>query len=223
VEAINAGGTSYYTGAFTFTTVPAAPAAPGLVLPASAAVGVNRLTRFVWNSSINASKYQLQVGTDNQFATVVRDTTVLDTTLVLANPLNSEGDYYWHVNAQNFGGAGAWSGTQLFSTGTVLGVDELEAGIPQVFDLQQNYPNPFNPSTIIRYDIPSTAFVKLVIYDVLGREVATLANEVQKPGRYQIQWHPTGLSTGVYFYRMEAKAQEGGGSFTNVKKLLFVK
>jgi hypothetical protein len=222
VEAINAGGTSFYTGAFSFTTVPAAPASPSLLAPASAAAGVNRATRFVWRSSLNANKYRLQIGLDNAFVTVVTDTLVLDTTAVLAKPLLANTDYYWRLNAQNFGGAGAWSSAQLFSTGTVLAVEEPE-GVPTVFEMYQNYPNPFNPSTVIRYDVPSNANVKVVIYDILGREVNTLVNGALVAGRYNVTWNASGLATGVYIYRMEAAPADGSKSFTSVKKLLLVK
>jgi hypothetical protein len=222
VEAINAGGTSFYTGASSFTTVPAAPAAPSLVAPASAAAGVNRATRFVWKPSLNANKYRLQIATDNAFASVVADTLVLDTTAVLAKALLENTDYYWRVNAQNYGGAGAWSAAQLFTTGTVLDVEEVE-GVPTTFEMYQNYPNPFNPSTIIRYDVPANADVKIVIYDILGREVNTLVNGVQVAGRYSITWNASGLATGVYIYRMEGRPADGAKAFTSVKKLLLMK
>jgi Secretion system C-terminal sorting domain len=223
VEAINAGGTSYFTGANAFTTIVAAPAVPAAVLPASAAAGVNRLARFVWNSVLNATKYRLQIATDNAFATIVTDTTVaLDTVCTLTSALLVNSDYYWRVNAQNLGGASAYSTARLFTTGTVLAVDEI-VEVPTVFDLMQNYPNPFNPSTIIRYDVPSNANVKIIIYDILGREVTTLVNAVQVAGRYNLTWNASGLATGVYIYRMEAQPESGAATFTSVKKLLLMK
>jgi hypothetical protein len=223
VEAINAGGTSNYTGTFAFTTIVAAPAVPGAVLPASAATSVNRLTRFVWNSVLNATKYRLQVATDNAFATIVADTTVpLDTTWTLISPLIANTDYYWRVNAQNIGGASAYSTARLFSTGTVLAVDDV-AEIPKAFDLLQNYPNPFNPSTNIRYDVPTSANVKITIFDILGREVTTLVNNVQVAGKYVVTWDATRLATGVYIYRMEAQPVDGSNPFTSIKKLMLMK
>jgi hypothetical protein len=224
VEAINAGGTSYYTGTFAFTTIIAAPAVPSLVSPASAATNVNRLTRFVWNSALNAAKYRLQVALDNGFVTVVSDTVVFqDTTATLLTPLDGQSDYYWHVNAQNIGGISGFSTFKLFSTGDALGVDELVNEIPQVFDLHQNYPNPFNPSTTISFDVPKNAHVNVVIYDVLGRVVTTLVNEVKAANRYRVVWDASNVSTGVYFYRMTAQAADGSGDFNSVKKLLLMK
>ncbi|MGB9591969.1 MAG: T9SS type A sorting domain-containing protein, partial [Candidatus Kryptoniota bacterium] len=93
---------------------------------------------------------------------------------------------------------------------------------PLTYALQQNYPNPFNPSTTISYEIPTTEKVTLKIYDVLGRTVATLVDDVLQPGQYTAVWsgeNSAGIrvATGVYFYRLQA------GSFTSVRKMLLVK
>ena len=89
--------------------------------------------------------------------------------------------------------------------------------MPRQFQLYQNYPNPFNPITTIKYDIVKDVNVKLVVYDILGREVKTLVNEFKKVGSYAIQMDATGLSSGTYFYRIEA------GEFVNVKKMMVIK
>lgn len=96
-------------------------------------------------------------------------------------------------------------------------VDGKAERIPTEFALRQNFPNPFNPSTTIQFDLPIAAQTRLVIYDLLGKEVAVLIDEEKKAGRYNINFAASGLSTGVYFYRLSA------GSFTQVKKLLLVK
>jgi hypothetical protein len=224
VEAVNAGGTSYYTGTFSFTTIVAPPAVPSAVSPASAAVGVGRLGPFVWNSSLNATKYRLQIATDNAFASIVRDTTVaLDTTATLRSSLVAATDYYWHVRAENLGGASAYSTARVFTTGTVLDVEAIPGVVPKEFTLFQNYPNPFNPSTTIRYDIPKTARVTISVYDVLGRVVAKLVDGIQPANSYSVQWNPSGLSSGIYFCRIQAQGVDGSGSFTSVKKLVFMK
>jgi len=222
VEAINAGGTSYFTGANAFVTIIAAPGTPAPSSPSANATGVSRNPTFTWGPVVNANKYRLQIATDNAFATIVRDTVVFeDTTCVMANTLDIEVDYFWRVLAGNLGGFGTASTARLFTTGTT-DVPDLE-GVPGEFALMQNYPNPFNPSTVIRYDIPATASVKIVIYDVLGREVAKLADGVQVAGRYNVTWNASGLATGVYIYRMEARPADGAEAFTSVKKLLLMK
>jgi hypothetical protein len=223
VQANNIGGSSGYTGASAFTTVIAAPAAPTLVSPRSTTTE-NRLTKFVWNTSANATKYRVQVATDNAFATVVRDTTVaFDTTVTLANHLDSETPYFWRVAGINAGGLGAYATAVTFTTGTVDAVGKAANVIPKSFALMQNYPNPFNPTTTITYDIPKSAFVSLKIYDVLGRLVTTLVDGIQEANSYRLQWNPTGLSSGVYFYRIQARSQDGSQNFTSVKKLVFMK
>jgi hypothetical protein len=94
-------------------------------------------------------------------------------------------------------------------------------GIPATFVLAQNYPNPFNPVTIIRFGIPanvsSPLHTTLRVYDVLGREVATLVDERLAPGMYTRGFETTGLSTGIYFYRLTA------GNFVQTKKMVFAK
>nr|MDA3861935.1 T9SS type A sorting domain-containing protein [Melioribacteraceae bacterium] len=89
--------------------------------------------------------------------------------------------------------------------------------IPNEFALSQNYPNPFNPTTIIEYSIREVSNVKLRVYDMLGREVKVLVNQEQSAGRYNIEFNAANLSSGVYFYRIEA------GNFVASKKLLLLK
>jgi hypothetical protein len=83
--------------------------------------------------------------------------------------------------------------------------------------LAQNYPNPFNPSTAIVYRVGSRELVSLRVYDLLGREVATLVNEVKQPGTYTVQWDASSLASGLYFYRLEA------GGLVYSKKSIFLK
>jgi hypothetical protein len=97
------------------------------------------------------------------------------------------------------------------------GITEDEEGIPTNYSLSQNYPNPFNPSTKIKFALPHTALTRLIIYDVLGREVKTLVSKELGAGYYEINFDATNLRSGVYFYRIQA------GNFIQTKKLLLVK
>jgi hypothetical protein len=111
--------------------------------------------------------------------------------------------------------------------GTITGVQETQ-GIPTVFALEQNYPNPFNPSTIVRFALPQQAFVTLKVYDILGREVATLVNEERSAGFFDVTWNGTNgygvkVASGVYFYRVEAKPVAGGSTFISLKKMMLLK
>jgi hypothetical protein len=83
-------------------------------------------------------------------------------------------------------------------------IDTRQIGIPQEFTLMQNYPNPFNPRTVVRSQLPEASNVKLIVYDVLGREVAVLVNERRAPGVYHDTFDGSGLASGMYVYRLTA-------------------
>jgi hypothetical protein len=100
----------------------------------------------------------------------------------------------------------------------VLGITDSEIlPIPAEFSLEQNYPNPFNPSTRIKYTLPSKEFVVLKIFNILGKEIASLVNTEQTAGTYELDFDAFNLNSGVYFYRIEA------GSYVDTKKMLLVK
>jgi hypothetical protein len=101
--------------------------------------------------------------------------------------------------------------------GTLVDIDDAPEILPGSFKLFQNYPNPFNPSTTIRYELPEKSLVTINIYSVLGEEIATLVNEGKDVGSYQVRFDGTGLSSGVYFYRMRAR------DFVETKKLLLLR
>ena len=101
------------------------------------------------------------------------------------------------------------------------GVEQIPGANPSAFQLYQNYPNPFNPLSVIKYTVGGTrdagrgaSNTRLVVYDVLGRKVATLVDGVQAPGVYEVRFEGSGLASGTYFYRLRV------GSFVDTKKLL---
>jgi hypothetical protein len=107
--------------------------------------------------------------------------------------------------------------------GDVINFSEVATGIAELspmpieYALHQNYPNPFNPSTMIRYQLPKSSLVTLKVFDMLGREVATLVNEQKEAGYYEIQWNAKTCASGVYFYMIRA------GEYNKTMKLLLVK
>lgn len=104
--------------------------------------------------------------------------------------------------------------------GGPIGIEPVYSNIPQNYMLHQNYPNPFNPVTKISFEIPvsnSERLTKLTIYDITGREVYVLLNELLQPGKYEIDWNAENYTSGVYFYTLES------GNFKETKKMLLIK
>jgi hypothetical protein len=222
VLAFNIGGSSAFAAVDSFTTIVPKPVAPSLVSPASNASDIDRLPTLVWRSSVYATKYHVQVATDNAFATIVANVTVADTSVNLSTLLAATTLHYWHVSAIDTLGEGVFSSLRFFTTGLITGIDKT-IELPKEYALRQNYPNPFNPSTIISYDLPKNSHVTIIIYDILGRVVASLVNKDQSASRYNVEWSPSNLSSGVYLYRIEARSDDKSGNFVSVKKLLFMK
>jgi len=104
-----------------------------------------------------------------------------------------------------------------------VSVNKPSSTVPQEFSLSQNYPNPFNPSTTIRLVLPQRSRVRLTIYNILGQQVAELANEEMSAGSYERVWNPI-VASGLYFYRIEAvPVTDPGKRFVDVKKMIFLK
>jgi Secretion system C-terminal sorting domain len=101
--------------------------------------------------------------------------------------------------------------------GTITSVTQEPTMLPVGISLMQNYPNPFNPSTAISFRIPSRSFVSLKVFDLIGREVATIVSEEMSAGSYTKQWNAEKMSSGIYFYRLQA------GSSMETKKLVLLK
>jgi hypothetical protein len=99
----------------------------------------------------------------------------------------------------------------------LAGFPSRSEDIPVGYSLSQNYPNPFNPSTSIIFELPKSSEVTLRVYDMLGSEVSVLVNERREAGVYEVKFDGSGLSSGVYFYRIVA------GSFVQTRKLLLLR
>ena len=130
----------------------------------------------------------------------------------------------WQDNHEHGVGYDIWANVYNFDY-LFTGVNNKKNNTPISFKLSQNYPNPFNPTTTIQYAVPSAVKgnasslqqVELKVYDILGREVATLVNQEQNPGQYQVTFNAGNLASGTYFYRLRA------GDFVRVKKMLLLK
>lgn len=135
-----------------------------------------------------------------------------------------DGLYDWSVQAVDAAYVGSIVSTGVFQIGLPSSIDD-DKNLPANFSLEQNYPNPFNPSTKIKYSIPSgiagetkhSVLTTLKIYDILGNEIATLVNEQKPAGFYEATFNASALSSGIYFYKLQA------GSFSQTNKMLLLK
>ena len=137
--------------------------------------------------------------------------------LGIFNNTDPNGAYILRVSdnaAADTGSIRAWSVTITYGPPTSV---SNNSGLIEGYKLSQNYPNPFNPSTTINYTIPKTGLVTLKVFDISGREVANLVNEVKNAGTYDFKFYAGNLSSGVYFYRLES------GNFVETKKMFLVK
>lgn len=104
---------------------------------------------------------------------------------------------------------------------SLVGVNNTNIEIPELFELYQNYPNPFNPETKIKFHLAEEGNVELVIYDITGKEVAILINSHKNPGSHEILFNGKGFSSGIYFYRINFNG--ASNHFSETKKMLLVK
>ena len=221
VSASNAGGTSTFSDEWSFTT--AFPVAPVLAGPDSLKTGVTLLPQFSWHPSGTTTKYRLQLTKGVGFSSMVLDTAITsnqvnppDTSFTVSDSLAGNTIYSWRISAGNEYGFSLWSNAWKFRTEVPTWV-ALSSGTPTQFSLMQNYPNPFNPTTEISYQLSESSFVTLKVYDILGREVATLVNGHQSPGMHNVTFDASRLPTGVYFYRLDA------GTHVATRKMLMLK
>ena len=119
----------------------------------------------------------------------------------------SQGVYYYRLKQYDNDG-----GSKELNT-----VEVNYTNIPSVFGLSQNYPNPFNPSTKISFQVPEKSNVNVSIYDILGNKISTLVNETKQPGQYDVTFDASRLSSGVYFYKMQADKFEVTKKMTVLK------
>ncbi|MBM4166701.1 MAG: T9SS type A sorting domain-containing protein [Ignavibacteria bacterium] len=214
VRASNSGGTSNWSSVWNFI-VPVPPSAPALLNPPNGA-SISRKRTFSWNSSSGATSYTLQVDDNQNFSSPFTNTTTSGTSY-LVETLLANTTYYWRVNATNSAGTSSWSTTWNCHTTTVVSIDDDLQTNPKNIEVSQNYPNPFNPVTNFQFQVPSSSFVTIKVYDILGNEIATLVNERKEAGNYSVQWNAETYPSGMYFYQLTA------GNKMETKKMILLK
>jgi len=145
-----------------------------------------------------------------------------DTSSVLYPEDIDDPKYAWGITVRN------QAAEFLKWAGLVLDVEndgnQPDNNIPTSFSLSQNYPNPFNPETVISFQIPTNSNVELKVYDILGREVATLVNKEFTPGKYEAKLNASNFSSGIYFYQLRAESSANSGrNFVQTKKMILLK
>ncbi|MBA4311188.1 MAG: hypothetical protein C0417_01020 [Chlorobiaceae bacterium] len=192
------------------------PFAPILLSPLNGSTSHDTVLSLNWSPSNNASKYRLQISIDSGFISIVHDDTTITGTTKQISSLSNDSTYYWRVKAGNSVGWGEWSEIWSFTCVDPVSV-RLFDNLPWQSILYDNYPNPFNPVTNFQFTIGNFQLTILKVFDLLGREVATLVNEVKQPGFYKVYWNASQLPSGLYYYRLTA------GEYSLTKKLILLK
>ena len=216
VNSTNAGGSSSFSNAFSFTT--GFPSTPSLAYPINNTGNIPVDTTIYWYPTQAAVSYDIMLARSANFAinTIVVDAQgVTDTSIIVAG-MNANTFHFWKVRAHNTFGTSNWSPVWRFKTVNPLGIEDEDL-MPSEYALEQNYPNPFNPSTNFRFKIAEAGLTTLKIYNLLGQEVAVLVEEFMNPGTYEIQFDATGLSSGIYFYRIRVN------DFSASKKMILLR
>ncbi len=176
--------------------------------------------RLTWtvNSEISINRYTIERESSGTFAEIgaVNALGNTDTTqtyeFIDAPPTGKSPEY----RIRQITNDGAQEVSPVITVNSTTGV--VDAGVsPLTYGLSQNYPNPFNPTTLIQFSLPASKLVSLKIFDVLGREVATLINDMRPSGLHHVEWNASAVSSGVYFYELRA------GDYRAVKKLIVQK
>ena len=169
----------------------------------------------IYNISLNINQ---AVNSNPSFFTMpvqIRiNTTLGDTTVTLFNNVQTQNFQFQVIG--NPGSIVFDPGNWILKNNTII-TEVEDINQPFSYSLEQNYPNPFNPSTTIEYSIPQNGFVTLRVFNILGKEVATLVNEQVIAGKHKIDFDASGLNSGVYFYKIES------GNFVETKKMILIK
>ena len=222
VKAIASYNSSDWSEVWSFKTLPLnAPNQVQLVNPQNNTTIYNpRQITFQWLASEpDVDAYRFEYGIDSTLTYKIIDTIISSTELTLDFTFRFEWFNYWRVTARNGVGWGQPSDIWMFRLIRTSVEDEI---IPDKFILYQNYPNPFNPTTTIKFKLPKSGFTTLRIFDLFGKEIATLINENLNSGTYEVKFSTDelkdkSLASGIYFYQLKS------GKYSEMKKMILLK
>lgn len=202
------------------TTAPSV--SPVLVSPFNGSKGDTVVLTFKWNKVNRAVSYTVQISADSAFTAPFVNRANLNFPQYAVRGLKYNTKYYWRACAANYKGNGPWSEIYSFTT-KLLSTEVAQENnntVPSAFSVE-NFPNPFNPSTTIRYSIPSDikgmVNVQLKVFNILGKEMASLVNESKSAGTYEVKFDASALASGIYFYQFNA------GRYTKTGKMILSK
>ncbi len=212
IYAYNADTVSAYSNAFTYTTpLP-------VELTSFSANLVNSKMVVTWQTAteINNAGFSIERSTDNK--------KFLEVAFIKGKGTSTEKVFYSYTDKSALSGKYYYRLKQVDFNGSYNYSKSIEAdlGLPTTYALDQNYPNPFNPSTTIRFALPMDAKVNIKLYNTLGQEVANIFNSELNAGVHETMFNASNLSSGVYFYRLEARGVDGS-NFVSTKRMLLLK
>jgi hypothetical protein len=216
VNSKNASGISSFSDTRSFSTILNTPES----LAATALWGYKVSLKWT-DKSNNESDYVVECKLASDTGFVLVSTLPANTVDYSDSSLTMVGTYNYRVKAVNTISSSLYS--NIITVTTITGVDNKYSQIPTKYELSQNYPNPFNPTTVIEYGLPSQSLVKIVVYNILGEIVKVLVNTEQSAGYHSISFEGSNISSGIYFYRIEAKSLDGSKQFRKIKKMLLLK
>jgi hypothetical protein len=191
-------------------------AAPVLSLPANQSTTTTQRPTLSWQPVAGANYYRLQVSTDPAFGELtLQGDWLVDTKFEFEETLMPD-DYFWRVASIGEGGLGNWSTAFSFTRQMGVSINEDET-LPSHFELLGNYPNPFNPTTTVKFQLAESAQVDIRVYDLQGRLVMSLPTQSLSAGVHSTVIDASGLSTGVYLYRLTAGVNVASGKMVLIK------
>ncbi|GAB5517874.1 MAG: hypothetical protein RhofKO_01250 [Rhodothermales bacterium] len=176
--------------------------------PGNGASGVSGRVTFAWEGVSRAKAYDLHVSTDSLFNTLVVEQTQVADTVVSDLILPYGTTYFWRVRPMDEDGPGAWFNPARFTTAIGVQVDEEGPQFPTKLQLYPNYPNPFTHRTTISFALPQPTYVRVSVYDLLGRRVEEVLSAPMPPGVHTIWFDAKALSPGVYYCRLSTAIGE---------------
>ncbi len=202
-----------------------APPVPAQIHPVNNQMGIMLPVNFTWEPLTSYTKYDVEIYLGNSL--VKRIDNLEGGEYDFDGLLKQGREYSWRIRSKNPGGKinniSRWSTLQNFTIAEDTSGFTFKKNSIQTNELLQNFPNPYNPSTNIVYSIKNESLIKLVVYDLLGREIKVLVNEMKQPGNYSVRFDGSNLPSGVYIYKLDAVSSDGSKSFSSVKRMILIK